>query len=690
MALDFRDCEFFGPALPEPFVKFDLEEHLNRANLLAKGTGAEGRQLQERWEIYRRKLRELVGAGGDRRVYNNVLEPLVEQLGYARSTKQSQVSTREGMEDGGWLFESEEGEPCLRVWSVGLDTDIDAPSRRGRAYRFSWSRIVQRVLLAKSERIGLLTNGEELRLLICDPARPDSHVTIRLDRVGGWRARRTVPDSYRLVLALASPGGMAKVTDLIEVARLVQTKVTKELRSQARAAIGGFIQELLDNPQNATALAVHENKQALARQLWQEALILVYRLLFIFKLESSADPARGFSFATVALWRQTYSPNQALGPFVRDHLDKGYHTDRILEDGLRTVFRLFQEGLQSRELTIKPLGGMLFGKDATPLLDSLSWGERATAMLLDRLLWTTPKGQGERERVHYGPLDVEDLGRVYEALIELDPGIAAEPMSRLRRAKLEVVLPAVEASRYRPADVQTADDFDDGGADEDADDTVDEDESRGRSNKTRVQWVEDIPAGRFYLRVGLGRKASGSYYTPHPFVRFLVQETLGPQVEQRSPTRDPKPGALLKLKVLDPAMGSGHFLVEACRYLGEALYEACRLCDELASAAEREAEVSEDESERERLLEHAVDFRQRVANLPDPDDELVPTCEAARSKAARAAYHKQGRWRSAGGSLPYTASMASTRTSSPSSSPNSRSGWSPSPRGYHSRFSTIG
>nr|WP_254175160.1 N-6 DNA methylase [Planktothrix pseudagardhii] len=90
--------------------------------------------------------------------------------------------------------------------------------------------------------------------------------------------------------------------------------------------------------------------------------------------------------------------------------------------------------------------------------------------------------------------------------------------------------------------------------------------------------------------MGLGRKASGSYYTPHSFVRFLVKETLEPQINEKSPKDDPKPGEILKLKVLDPAMGSGHFLVEACRFLGDKLYEACRLCDELATEAEKQAE----------------------------------------------------------------------------------------------------
>ncbi|MHC4180682.1 MAG: Eco57I restriction-modification methylase domain-containing protein, partial [Planctomycetota bacterium] len=152
-----------------------------------------------------------------------------------------------------------------------------------------------------------------------------------------------------------------------------------------------------------------------------------------------------------------------------------------------------------------------------------------------------------------------------------------------------------------------------------------------------MQWIEEIPPGRFYLRVGLGRKASGSYYTPHSFVRFLVQETLGPQVAERSPQDDPKPGEILKLKVLDPAMGSGHFLVEACRFLGHHLYEAARLCDERAMDAERRAERAKEKGtgskrsavlvlfsgEQEAALQEAHQYRQRVIDLPDPDDEIV-------------------------------------------------------------------
>jgi Eco57I restriction-modification methylase len=267
---------------------------------------------------------------------------------------------------------------------------------------------------------------------------------------------------------------------------------------------------------------------------------------------------------------------------------------------------------------VSALGGMLFGTGTTPLLDRMRWGERAVARLLDALLWTPAAGRAERERVHYGALDVEDPGRVYEALLELEPGIAAEPMCRLRRAKLEVVLPAAQGAAYRggaPADDTLADDEND-----EAEGIEDE---APRAGATRVRFVEDIPAGRFYLRVSLGRKASGSYYTPDAFVRFLVQETLGPQVAERSPHADPQPARILDIKVLDPAMGSGHFLVEACRVLGLALYEACRLCDERALEAEEQAARAKDDAERESLLALAAELRRRVERLPDPNDELV-------------------------------------------------------------------
>lgn len=598
--LDLKDCTFAGHALPEPFVQLELEGRLAKAGLLPKPAA-----LAEEWDVYRRSLRRVGLGSGSLHVTNHVLSPLAAALGYGSFSRQEEVATREGDEDGGFILEGN-GDARLRAFAFDLGADLDAPTRRGHAYRFSPERIAQRVLLSSGERVALLTNGLSLRLLLCDPARPESHVGFRLDRgSGGWAARPRVPDSYRVLRALASPAGLALLPELVEAARLHQTAVTKSLRLQAREAVEGFVQEVLDHPENAQRLAGRDHA-ALPKELWREGLVLVYRLLFTLKLEASADPARAFSFASTSLWRGTYSPNARLGPIARDVIDSSAETGRLLEDGLRTAFRLFAHGVSSSELKISALGGALFGQGTTTLLDSLRWGERAVARLLVSLLWAKQK-HGPPLRVHYGTLDVEDLGRVYESLLELEPGIAAEPMCRLRRQKLEVVVSLAQGEPYRKAAAPAENGE---GAEGDEDEGDEDEEPRGK--KTKVLWIEKIEPGRFFLRVGLGRKATGSYYTPHPFVRFLVQETLDPQVKERSPLDDPRPNALLSLKVLDPAMGSGHFLVEACRSLGEKLYEACRRCDELALLAEEAGDAP-----------RAAELRRRVEELPDPEDQML-------------------------------------------------------------------
>ena len=631
MALDFLrfgHLTLSGPALPEPFVRFELERALAKLRLLPDSTGLSGQKVGDEWKVLQRKIRDISATSGPLAISNKVLDPLTSRLGYATLDDAQEVQTREGLESGGALMQaaapgSEAAPPHIRCWTTDFDADLDAPTRRGHAYRYSPTRIAQRVLLASGERLGLLTNGTQLRLLLCDPARPDSFLEFDLT---AWAGSRELPDSYLLLLALASPAGAKAVPDIVEEARLKQNKVTKELRHQARLAVEEFVQSIIDNDANRARLGAATDTSALAKQLWHEGLVVVYRLLFILKCETTSDPSRVFRFASSTLWRNTYSPSTALAKVARMVLDEGAQSGRFLEDGLRILFTMFEKGVDHPGLTVRPLGGALFGAQSAPLLAELKWGEQAVAHLLDRLLWTSPKrGAASRERVHYGPLDVEDLGRVYEALLELDPGISTVPMCRLRRQKLEVVVPAAQGEKYKPAVAAPAPDTSDGDDDDETTDDADgaDEEAPARGKKTKVEWIEAIPPGRFYLRVGLGRKASGSYYTPHSFVRFLVQETLGPQCAERSPPDDPKPGEILELKVLDPACGSGHFLVEACRFLAARLYESARLCDEQASELEAKAEIESDAAAKQKATERAAELRRRLKDLPDADDELL-------------------------------------------------------------------
>ncbi len=514
------ECEFVGPLLTPEFASRALPALLSRHDLYPNEPVAA-------WRLIHLGLQDFAAIGGPIRVLHHIVNPLANALGYNEVRREETISTREGPEDGGYSLRTSMGN-SLRVWPIGSDTDLDTPLKRARV---SPLRKATRVLRACGESTGLVTNGETIRLLLCDPAGPDSHIVVPLVGRSGWVSRPNAPESYRLIFALASPKGVAAANDIFDAARLHQTAVTKTLRSQARTAIEDFLQCVLEQSNNAHSIP----SPAI---LWRQALTIVYRLLFILKLESSAEPGGGFSFAASETWRRGLSPNRALGPLVRRHLDLGHDTGRLLEDGLRILFQICRDGLVHSNLSIAPLGGGLFDPVATAALDGLHWGERAVALLLDRLLWTVPRGR-ERERVHYGSLDVEELGRIYESLLDLEPDIATSPMVRTRRGRLESVIPSAQQSD--------------------------------------IGETERIPTGRFYLRTGLGRRTGGSYYTPHEIVRYLVHETLTPLVTPLIDSGDP--AAILRIKIIDPAMGSGHFLVEACRFLADALYETCCRCD---------------------------------------------------------------------------------------------------------------
>lgn len=573
------DTNFFGPALPEAFVQHELEGVLGKSLPSAK-------EADTIWHALHKALREPLTNAGAIRVRNTVVMPWAKGVGYGDLVSAEQVRTREGLEDGGYILHAESAN--LRVWSYEYETDLDAPTKRGLNHRFSPTRVAERVLLATGERLGLLTNGVELRLIFSDPARRASFASFSLSQWKQVKHYDPVPDAFRLFVAFARPEGQAILPKVIEEARLKQGQVTKDLRSQARKAIEGFIQGILDNPANAEILNRYAEKNDLVRELWRESLIMVYRLLFILRGESGGRETPPFSFASSSLWRNTYSPSRAqpgnLAWVAQKVREEGIQSGSFIEAGLRAMFRMFAGGLDATELHIAPLGGALFGAQSTPLLNKLKWGEAGCALLLDNLL-RAPRGKGKGRslmRLSYRDLDVEELGRVYEALLELEPGIASEPMVRLRRSKLEVVVPAAQGEKYRPKQeaASGAEETREDAEEQDDAEEVESDEESESSKKSKIEFIETIRPNQFYLRVGLGRKSSGSYYTPESFVKFLVQETLGVQCDALSPADDPRPLEILSLNVLDPAMGSGHFLVGACRYLGERLYDACRAAAE--------------------------------------------------------------------------------------------------------------
>jgi len=191
---------------------------------------------------------------------------------------------------------------------------------------------------------------------------------------------------------------------------------------------------------------------------------------------------------------------------------------------LRALWLVLTDERMARLLDAPPLNGELFAHQE---LDDASIANRD----LLRAFWHLAfyrEGNAPPRRVNYAALDTEELGSVYESLLDYHPAIT----------------------------------FD----------------TRGRPT--------------FVLTFGSERKATGSYYTPPSLVNELVQSALAPVLEERvrpCRTRQEKEAALLALNVLDPACGSGHFLLAAARRLGKELARIRTGEDEPAPERVREA-----------------------------------------------------------------------------------------------------
>ena len=291
---------------------------------------------------------------------------------------------------------------------------------------------------------GLLTDGDRIAPAVVRSRASGQPFRDSARPAHGWRAQNLAPDSYRLLLALAAPPGIAALPDVLDAARLSQARVTKDLRVQARAAVEGFLQAVLDDPANADRLRRTSHQRRLARAVAGRTGP---------GLSPAVHPETGKrrrSRARVQLRiHRAVAPRAvaqpALGPLVRRHLDQGHDTGRMLADGLRTVFRVFRDGLSCSELAITPLGGALFGAQSTPLLDRLAL-ERARGRRYCSIACYGPRRRAASASASntarwMSRTSAGSMRRCWNWSRASRP----QPMMRLRRAKLEVVVPAAQA-----------------------------------------------------------------------------------------------------------------------------------------------------------------------------------------------------------------------------------------------------
>ncbi|MBK8905734.1 MAG: Eco57I restriction-modification methylase domain-containing protein [Anaerolineaceae bacterium] len=316
-------------------------------------------------------------------------------------------------------------------------------------------------------------------------------------------------------------------------------------RSLEQLIIGFFAGDTRLDAQNADHRA----------QVYQNSLYLLYRLLFLFYGEARALLPMGNP-----TYKDAYSLQTLASDFhrQRDRLDSHPTTGRRHWDRLQELFRLIsgRDAQFNAELGVPRYNGGLFDPEQHPFLERHFVGDRGLAKAIDYLAYRRVREDGRfqgYQSVDYRTLDVRQLGSIYEGLLEYKVAVATEEMVTVRQKGVETWLPARQ-SKAAPLDRRQP--------------------------------------GELYLTNDKGeRKATGSYYTPDYIVEYIVANTLGPLVQQareRVKAQVRQTGSLseaerrrqsaqlfvqeiLALNVLDPAMGSGHFLVEATNFLARAL-----------------------------------------------------------------------------------------------------------------------
>ena len=223
--------------------------------------------------------------------------------------------------------------------------------------------------------------------------------------------------------------------------------------------------------------------------LFEHSLTVLYRVLFLLFAE-----ARGL----VPMWHPLYRDQYSLEPIVTTLLAGRKY--RGLWLAIQAISRLAHAGCSAGDLTVTAFNGRLFAPAQAASFERTRIDDQVMSRAVIAVSTTGPRPAGSRVRIAYRDLDVEQLGAVYERVLD-----------------------------YQPA-----------------------------ASDSRIALV----------RAGDTRKSTGTFYTPRGITGFLVRRTLEPLLAGQAAD------AILNLRILDPAMGSGAFLVAACRHLAGAAEEA--------------------------------------------------------------------------------------------------------------------
>lgn len=599
--------ETSGPFLTVPALKRTLPAGLDEAPAalaalrVAHAEWREDPSLQRRWIMW-------------------VLEEVLE-LGDAVSEASDADPSHRVPEHGVTLRPSlvvrdrtRDGDPTiLLVHVVAHGTPFDRPIA---GERWAASPIDRAADLARASEVplALVTDGDRWTLVWGRPEMTGTctwRTELWLEEPVTLRAFITLLGARRF-FALPEEQSLAK---LLEESAGKQQEVADQLGAQVRRAVELLIATLDREDRDRHGALLEDLAGA---EIYRGATTVMMRLVFLFVAEERRllpidHPWYAESLAASTLRAQLQERADRYGEDPLERSTAAWH--RVL-----ALFRAVHGGIEHHELRLPAYGGGLFDPDRFPFLEGRAPGtnwraasaqplpvdDRTMLHLLDAL--QTLEQGGARVLLSYQSLDVEQIGHVYEGLLD---------HTALRISDTVLALDGKEEPELALRDIEG---WAGGGEDElvgelakatgksanavrkALDASLDEewlarlraacgneDELTARVTPYAGLLREDLrgdplvfPAGALFVTQALDRRASGTYYTPRELAEEVVRHALDPVAFSPGPAdeRDAaawklrSPAELLDLKVADIAMGSGAFLVAACRYLAARLLEA--------------------------------------------------------------------------------------------------------------------
>jgi hypothetical protein len=484
---------------------------------------------------------------------------------------------------GSWLI-------LIDVRSDGADLD-EAPKEEvdDKRWNASPQARFERLLRANQVPIGLLVNPEVIRIVYAPRGESTGHLTFPVKAMCEVAGRPIVAALHLLLEAgrLFYLPTNQRLPWILQQSRKYQNEVSTKLAEQVLRALNELMRgfQSANDATGGTLLA--DVLREAPQEVYGGLLTSLLRMVFILYAEDrgllSNDP----------IYLNSYSLS---GLFERLREDDAQYPDTMDQrfgswPQFLTLCRLVYDGGGHGAMNLPPRHGRLFDPDAHSFLEGRRFGSnrssgeaitppRVSDGVIFRVLQDLLMLDGER--LSYRSLDVEQIGSVYEAMmgfeVQTAPGtsIGLRPdhvvvnLSELVRKSLE---DRVKALKEVAGCELTGKALDQLKVATNIEELV---ASFGR--KVSPFYLDErgmpllVATGGLYLQPTEERRRSGSHYTPRSLTEPIVRTTLEPILKQLG--EKPRPEQILDLKVCDPAMGSGAFLVEGCRFLSEALVES--------------------------------------------------------------------------------------------------------------------